>query len=167
MRRSFLILMVFLSASILYSQNENDENAIIREMENALKKEPANKEILLKLGILYHNIGLKGDKGAVDRGEEILKRLIKIDPNNPDAHCWLGSILTLKGRDATFPIQRIIYVKEGLKEMDKAVSLSPENINLRMIRGKNSLALPDIFNRIDTAIEDFEFILSLKEREAL
>jgi cytochrome c-type biogenesis protein CcmH/NrfG len=89
MKRSFLILMVFLSASILYSQNKNDENAIIREMENALEKEPANKEILLKLGILYHNIGLKGDKGAVDRGEEILKRLIKIDPNNADAHCFL------------------------------------------------------------------------------
>ncbi len=167
MKSFLLLLIIFFLFSMIFGQIKKDETAMIHEMENALKKDPANKEILLKLGVLYHNTGLKGDKEAVHKGEEVLKRLIKIDPNNAEAHCWLGSILTLKGRDATFPIKKIIHVKEGLKEMDRAVSLSPENINLRIVRGKKALGLPDIFNRIDIAIEDFEFVLSLKERKKI
>lgn len=162
MKKFSLPLTILFLFSLIFSQIR--DAATIRDMEKILEKEPNNKEILLKLGILYHNFGLKGDKEAVSKGEKVLKKLIKIDPNNAEAHCWLGSILTLKGRDTTFPIKKIIYVKKGLKEMDKGVSISPENINVRIIRGRNSLGLPDFFNRVDFAIEDFEFVLSLKDR---
>lgn len=133
-------------------------------MEKVLEKKPDNKEILFKLGVLYHNAGLKGDKEAVLKGEKVLKKLVKIEPENAEARCWLGSILTLKERDATFSIQKIFYVKEGLREMDKGVSMSPENINLRIIRGRNNLGLPDFFERINVAIKDFEFVLSFLKK---
>jgi len=62
------------------------------------------------------------------------------------------------------PVRKARYVNNGLKEMDKAVELDPNNVSIRMIRGSNSLSLPNFFDRAPTAVADFEYLTKLIEK---
>lgn len=117
-----------------------------------------NVDSLLAIGKEYHNRALAGEKGALKRGEECFKKIIKCDSKNALAHAWFGSLLTIKGRDAEFPVMKMKYVNDGLKHIDRAVELEPENIEIRWLRAQNNLSLPYFFNRLDTAIVDLEFL---------
>jgi tetratricopeptide (TPR) repeat protein len=126
--------------------------------EKQLQTNPNDTDILLKLGRIYHDMGAKGDKDAVNKAADYLEKLIALNPNHAEAHCWYGSVLTLKGRDAWFPLSKANYVNKGMAEMDKAVSLAQDNILIRMIRAANGIALPEMFNRLQTAVSDYEYL---------
>lgn len=134
------------------------------ELQDRLKKEPENVEVLIELGKIYHHKGIDGDKKAVKQAEGLLKKAIKLESDNVEATAWYGSLLTLKGRDASFSILRLRYVNRGIKMLDVAVKKAPNNITLRMIRANNSLGLPGFFGRLDVAITDLEYLLKLKEK---
>ena len=136
----------------------------IAVFEDSLREEPENIVILLKLGILYHNLGVEGDKKAVKRARNLFEKLLELEPQNAEALAWYGSVLTLRGRDVLFPVSKLSYVNNGIEKMDKAVELAPDNISVRMIRANNSLNLPGVFHRIEIAITDFEHLLTLREK---
>jgi tetratricopeptide (TPR) repeat protein len=162
---AILNLCIF-SSLLLFSQSKTEGFELrVKALEDSLKVAPESTQFLLELGILCHNVGTEGDKNAVKKSKKILEKLIKLEPENAEAHCWYGSVLTLNGRDAWFPLSKVKYVNDGIKEMDKAVKLAPDNITIRMIRANNNLALPDMFNRTEIAIADFEYLLSMKEEE--
>jgi len=166
--RRFLYLIAILNlclVSPLFAQSEIEKvQSRIKAFEDSLQMNPTNTRILLKLGVLYHKLGVQGDKKAVKKAEDLFKRLLELEPENAEAHSWYGSVLTLKGRDAWLPISKMRYVNSGIKEMDKAVQLAPDNITVRMIRANNSLALPELFHRTEVAITDFEYLLSLARK---
>jgi len=142
----------------------SDSTAIM--LEKMIEKDPGNTAILMKAGMFFQQMGSSGDKKAVKKSEKIFKKLLQLEPENAEALCWLGSVLTLKGRDAKFPFNKVKFVNNGLKKMDRAVELDSCNISIRMIRGNTAYALPGFFNRMDTAVEDFEFLVNLKESDA-
>ena len=161
----YLLILTFISFNFSNSYaGQKDKIDLIKTLEDSLKIAPNNSRLLLNLGILYHNAGSAGDEDAVERGEELLEKLVELEPENPDVHCWYGSVLTLVGRDAWLPFNKTRYVNKGTKEMDVAVKLAPDNVNIRMVRANNSLALPSFFNRIDTAIVDFEHLITMAEK---
>lgn len=135
-------------------------------LEDSLKHDPENKVLLLKLAIQYHNLALRGDKDATEKAEDVLHKLLKLDSLDAEAYCWLGSLLTIKGRDAWLPVSKVIYVNDGIEALDKAVKLAPQNISIRLVRANNSLSLPGFFNRLDTAIVDFEYVAHLREKNS-
>lgn len=159
-----LILNICLVSRVLPQNEAEDIQTQIVVFEDSLREEPENTEILLKLGILYHNLGVEGDKKAVKRAKKLFEKLLELDPQNAEALAWCGSVLTLKGRDVLFPVSKLSYVNDGIEKTDKAVELAPDNINVRMIRAHNSLNLPGIFHRIEIAITDFEQLLTLREK---
>ncbi|MDI6752533.1 MAG: tetratricopeptide repeat protein [bacterium] len=134
------------------------------KLEELLKKEPENVKILLKLGIDYHHKGVEGDEKAVKEAEKVFKKVLWLEPDNVEVLAWYGSTLTLKGRDAWFPISKLRYVNQGIEKMNEAVKIAPDNITVRMIRANNSLGLPDFFDRLKFAITDSEYLLKLKKK---
>ncbi|MFQ6082801.1 MAG: tetratricopeptide repeat protein [Candidatus Aminicenantia bacterium] len=164
MKRIISLLLIAMFIIGLSKAQSSDPKTKIEALEENLKKDPENVEFLLELGILYHHLAQEGNKDGIKRGEEIFKKLLEIDPENAQAYCWYGSLLTLKGKYATLPFNKIRFVNSGTKKMDKAVELAPDNITVRMIRANNSLSLPDFFHRLELAITDFEYLLLLKEK---
>ncbi|MFH1613182.1 MAG: hypothetical protein ABIB46_05625 [bacterium] len=168
-QKLIFIILLLVSTTFIFSQQSKKElipNEIIL-LENQLKINPQNTELLMKIGIAYHELAKLGNKNAVKKSAIYFKKLLQIKPENSEALTWYGSILTMKGRDAIFPLLKLKYVNDGLTQMDKAIKLDSTNITIRMIRGNTCLALPEnIFHRIKTSIEDFEYLLLLNEKKS-
>jgi len=62
------------------------------------------------------------------------------------------------------PIKKMSYVNKGTGLMDKAVKRDPDNVSVRMTRASNSKNLPSFLNRGDIALEDFEYLAGLIEK---
>ncbi|NPV81483.1 MAG: hypothetical protein HPY52_14680 [Firmicutes bacterium] len=135
----------------------------IQELEAKLKENPRDIKLLMDLGTMYHSKALEGDKQALQRAEQVFKEVLKIEPDNAEAHAWYGSTLTIKGREDWFPLAKLLYVNQGIQEMDKAVELAPDAVMVRLVRAHTSLALPYMFGRTKVAIKDFEYLLTLSQ----
>jgi tetratricopeptide (TPR) repeat protein len=153
MKRIFSsIIIVALTSVFIFGQDE------IKSLEEQLKTNSQNVEILVKLGIAYHNKGVNGDKKAVKSAEEHLNKALELDRTNALALAYLGSVWTLKGRDAFFPWNKMKNVEKGMDKIDKAVDMSPDNLRVRMLRAMNSLNLPPFFHRLQYSLKDFTYI---------
>lgn len=137
---------------------------IIKDKEDILKNHPEDIENLKILGIAYHNLSVVGKKGICKKAFSILTKAYELAPQDDEILAYLGSVHTLLGRDATFPITRLSHVNKGCRLMDKAVSKSPDNIAIRLTRANNSLALPSFFNRAGYAEKDLLYLLQLSKK---
>jgi len=84
--------------------------------------------------------------------------LNRLHPEEPFVEVFLGSVYYLEARDAGFHLDKMKWANRGNKQFDAAVAHAPDNIFLRMDRGKNSLYLPAIMGRFKVAVEDFTFL---------
>jgi len=148
------ILFAFLLSGFSLTFSEEDFAAL----QNKLDSEPNNTDILLKLGIGYHNRGVKGDKEAVEKSDEYLSRLIRIDKTNYLALAYLGSVNTLQGNNAFLFWEKLKLAKKGIEKIDRAVESDSSNMEIRLLRAMNSLSLPSFLNRIEKSIQDFSYI---------
>ncbi|UOQ83664.1 hypothetical protein [Gracilibacillus salinarum] len=63
-------------------------------------------------------------------------------------------------------MERLKWAKEGLKLLDEAVTASPEDSKIRLLRGKVAYTLPEKhFHRGTTAIGDFTYLINHSEDE--
>lgn len=148
-----LIFYFLMIASLLAQKSTIDS------LENLVKKEPTNVQAKLELAVIYHDIVRKKENDdATDRAEQLFNEILEINQEHTAAMIYYGSLLTLKGRDAFFPWEKMSYVEDGCDLMDKAVKLEPENVALRIRRAMNNVNLPDMFEREQFYLEDFEFI---------
>ena len=155
-----LLIILFSVSSSLFAQ--------VKEWEEQLKKDPENKEVLLNLGKFYHNAGGNDmDEDAVKKAEDYLTKLVEIDPRNALGLVYLGSTFTLRARDASSQEDQLGFVSKGFARMDKAVYFEPDNIEVRMVRGVNSMYMPDMLGRLATAMEDFGHLEKLIPPNAL
>lgn len=122
--------------------------------------EPENLDILLHLGIALHDAALDGKKEAVGQGIAVLDRVLKQDSLNVNALVYLGSLYTLKARDASMPWNKIKYGKRGFALMDLAVRMQSDDMDIRLTRAINCYMVPDFMGRLATGLSDFETILT-------
>ena len=156
---SLLFLSIFLTTS-LFAQNKIDS------LQTVIKDEPNNIPALIELGVQYHDLGVAGDKKAVDKGEEIFEKVLSLDSDNAFATGYYGSILSLKARDAKMPWTKIKYAKKGFEQLDKSIQMNPEDLRVRSIRAMNSYQVPKIMKRLPVSLEDFNFIIEHKTFES-
>ena len=152
-RRTTLLLAGCLLAGILVGQDK------VRELEQQLRSNPRDTSVLMELGHLYHDLGAAGDGGAVEKGVRTFDQLLAIDSANAVAVAYRGALVTMQGRDAWWPPNKLKYMKQGCAELDKAIDMDPGNIMVHLIRGINGLALPDYAGRLSTSLEDFIVVL--------
>ncbi len=108
-----------------------------------------------------YQLGVDGDREAVRKAYTQLKGLYEKNPGNLTLEAYLGCALSLLGRDAVSNSQKLKFANDGLKLLDHAVLGDPENMELRLLRGKVCSRLPEkYFHRTSTAVEDFNRIVA-------
>lgn len=123
-------------------------------------------EELFAEAITLYQLGLSGEKEAVPQAFRLLINVLQNDRQNLLAEAYLGSVLSLMGRDAQDASDRFKFAIKGLKILDKVVSLEPEHVEIRGMRAFVCSKLPEqFFHRSDTAFEDFSYLVSRYEED--
>ncbi len=118
--------------------------------------------------------GFGGDDVALKRGEQACAKALQLEPKNAEAMVWLGAVHVFQAGQLfgqNKPAQAFPLWTTGLKEMDDAVRLEPENIGVRIPRA--SVLLPSARNAppamrdplLKTALEDFETIFEKQKNQ--
>jgi tetratricopeptide (TPR) repeat protein len=134
----------------------------LRRIEERLKANPRDREVLTEAARFYHQIAMRGDDIAPDRAQEIVKALLDVDKLNAEGLAIAGSLLTMKVRRTTSLFKRMWYASRAARKLDKAVRVDPGNVSARTIRAFTSLVLPRFLRRLTTAVEDFEYLIGVK-----
>lgn len=112
---------------------------------------------------LYYR-AIKGRGDAAKEAHNLLTILLKDEPKNTEFMAYLGAVKCLLARDEVNLRDKGKYANEGLKLLDIAVLKDATNPLIRMLRGNVANNLPESrFRRTQTAIEDFEHIVSMYE----
>lgn len=120
---------------------------------------------LYQLGDICHDVGVAGDKKAVERAEAYLRQLLALEPTNAPAIALLGSVYTMKGRDAFWPNVQLRLVREGNDFMDQALRLDPENLRARITRAFNNAHMPEFLGRTEIVRADLAWLSAKAERQ--
>ena len=155
-----LILFFFLMISTICSLALTSQ---VQNWKEQLKNDPENKELLLRLARHYHNMTEEGEnRQALRKADQYLRDLLEIDPTHSIALVYYGSVQTMKARHGASPWESMELLKKGFSCMDKAVTIDPENPEIRLIRGINSTCVPKDFGRLFLALNDFNAIDEMK-----
>ncbi len=178
MRATFPVL-VLLAAGLIASVGRAahaedvipaDAPADLARRENRARAELAasgtNVARLFALADICHDLGVTGDKEAVLRAEQWLQLLLALAPTNGPATALLGSVYTMKGRDAFWPTTQLKFVREGNSLMDRGVTLAPDDVQTRCIRSLNNAHMPDFLGRLTLVREDLEWLWKRIDRDA-
>jgi len=136
----------------------------ISEFQKGLDQNPSDYEALKALGIAYHIKARKSAKEYAPRAVEFLSKAYEINKKDSETMCYLGSAFTMMAKTTWNPIRKMSYVNKGAGLMDKAVKREPDNVSVRMTRASNSKSLPSFLNRGDIALEDFEYLAGLIDK---
>jgi len=144
--------------------NETELAEKISQFEKKLIQDPFQYQLYKALGIALHitaeQDAIKGARGAV----QWLTKAYAINKLDNQTLCYLGSANTLMATTTWNPIRRLAQVRRGIAMMDQAVRSEPNNIRVRIIRAANSRRLPSFLNRGDLALEDFEHLAGLIDK---
>jgi hypothetical protein len=116
--------------------------------------------------------GMDGDQVAFARALKLIEETLKADPDHAEALVWRGDVRLFQAGQA---FQRGAFAEgealaaQGVADMDRAVSLAPGNVAVRVPRAAGLLAFARgmrPFNSVEadrltrTAIGDFEFVVA-------
>lgn len=153
-----LAVALMLGAGTVLAASTPEFARQLSEMKQDLANQPTNTALLFKIADFCHDEGVKENKEAVKLAERYFRELLKIDPSNAPALALLGSTYTMKGRDAFWPGTQISLVKEGIKIMDEAAKLAPENFQVHLTRGLNNVHMPGFLKREEIARNDLAWL---------
>lgn len=157
MKRWLRVFVLVLGSLVPASATETFADRLAA-LQSRLQSDPTNTLILFQLGDLCHDEGANNDAKAVVLAEGYFKRLLAIDTNHAMARVLYGSVLTMKARDALWPLTQLSYVKAGNREMDAAVKTAPKDAQVRFARAVNNFHMPDIMDREEIVQEDLAWL---------
>jgi tetratricopeptide (TPR) repeat protein len=138
-----------------------EENPL-RSIEERLERDPQDKDALTQAARFYHQIAMRGDDIALDRAEEVVGALLRVDHSNADGLSIAGSLLTMRAKRTHSLLKRMWYSFLAARKLDRAVKIDPRNVSARTIRAFTALVLPKFLKRLRTAIADFEYLIEVK-----
>ncbi|UCD06446.1 MAG: DUF2271 domain-containing protein [candidate division WOR-3 bacterium] len=135
------------------------DDPMIIDLEEKVTKDPEDFDYLLALGRAYY------DNGYYDQAEIMLRRAITIDSSSGEAYRLLAyTVSEISSVDYDPRIYmdtdfRTDLAFETIDLLDKAVTLVPDDIELKLTRAIASIQMPFFVNRIDQGIEELEEII--------
>ena len=122
-------------------------------------------EDLFNEAVELYQKAVSGHGKSLQKAIDIFKDLRnqKHGDNVLEAYC--GASYLLMGKYEKNPMNKEKWIKDGLQIIDKAQNNDPNNVKVRILRGYSCYHLPAYFNRISTTIEDFEYLLSRREKD--
>jgi len=107
-----------------------------------IEKDPKDIDSLVKLGIVYDNLGDIGVRTAPEESMKYLKKAKELDPNNAFIPALPGSSTTMMGGYAKNKVtDGRMLVGKGGDFLGRAVMMSPDDARVRIIRAHNSLGI--------------------------
>lgn len=137
----------------------------LKAIEEKMAIEPDNIELLIKACHHYHRLAMEGDCSAIDKAENVIKRILSLDSRNAEALSISGSLLVIKARSSSSWVKRLWYAMTAARRLDRAVRIDPSNPSARTIRAFTGLVLPSFLKRLRKAIDDFEYLIDLKTND--
>lgn len=167
-----VIVLLFLT-TIAFSNDYNELrllnfNQLTKQIVNFnkhLENNPNDYEILKAIGIAYHFKAIQKVKKNAQKSVTFLSKSLEINGKDNETLCYLGSATTMLANTTWNPIKKMSHANKGISFMDKAIRRDPDNITVRMTRGNNSINLPSFLKRVDTGIEDFQYLAALIEED--
>lgn len=126
---------------------EDGEHGARLRLEGA--QDPASRLELARLLVLE---GIDGDQAAVRRALPILEAAAP--SGEPRTLAYLGVARLLEAKRSRWFWEKGSKAKEGVGLLDRAVSLAPDDVEIRFLRGRSTLPLPRVFGRRDLAAAD-------------
>ncbi len=130
-------------------------------------------ESLLKQAREQQQLAINGDESATKKAFELFEQLQKKSPKSAMLLANLGSIETIKGRDAWMPWNKMAYVEAGLDKIDQALDMIEsdsfkdskithvwQSIETRTVAANTFISLPSMFNRHESGKEELVLLLS-------
>jgi cytochrome c-type biogenesis protein CcmH/NrfG len=167
-----LLLCVLIVAGNVYATDQNelyglDEKKLaekIEALQRSLNNSPQNYEMLKALGIAYHfKAGTDADAFA-SLAVDYLTKAHELNKRDYVTMCYLGAATSRMAQTTWNPISKMNYSNKGMGFMDKAARKAPDNVTVRMTRGKTSLDMPAFLGRGNLAVEDFAYLEKLIEQ---
>jgi len=131
----------------------------ITELKEKVQREPDNSALLVELGKTHF------DAKQYEEAKKALKEAIKIDESNVEAYTFLALTLQeifAKGYDEKI-YENADYCRnlafEAYRALDKAVSLAPENGEIRLLRGIAGVEMPFFVHKLEQGIDDLNRVL--------
>lgn len=118
---------------------------------------------LMELGKSYYEKAAAGDEAAAEKAYEFFDKAFSLDSTNAVALVYRGAVMIQRAQFTWWLPSKFSRVKQGGHDMDWAVSMVPNNMNVRLMRAMSSLTLSGIFSKLRTAIEDFDVLLGNPE----
>lgn len=166
-----LFVMFFLATTVsardwheLQDLSDTQLTEQILKFQERLSQNPSDYEMLKAIGIAYHIKARKNAKEYAPKAVEFLSRACEINKKDYETVCYMGSAMTMMAKTTWNPMKKMSYVNKGTALMDKAVRKDPDNVSVRMTRALNSKSLPPFLNRENIALEDFEYLADLTEK---
>lgn len=119
---------------------------------------PTDIALLVHAGERAHSAAGRGDRAAVAEGEAWLRRALELQPTNALARALLGSLTTMKARDAFWPNVQLRHVRDGNRLLDEAVAAAPDDPRIRALRAFNYAHQPAFLGRRETARADLRWL---------
>ncbi len=136
----------------------------IERLKPEIARDPKNLSLQISLGQIYYWLALDRDSESLVEAEKIFRHVLDSDRDNAQSLAYYGAVLGLKiGYSLVPPDQVIRTAQEASASLDRAVSLAPDSIEVREIRGYTSLHTPSYAGRDNLAVEDFSHALTLLE----
>lgn len=149
----------------LSSLSDEQLSARISESKEILEQNCDDYESIKCLGIAYHIKAQKDPKKFVKKAVEALSRAHEMNKEDYEVLCYLGSATTMRAKTTWNLIKKRSYANKGITMMDKSVRRAPDNVSVRMTRAYNSKNLPGFLGRGDIALEDFEYLAKMIEKD--
>ena len=138
----------------------------ISEFQEKLHQNQADYEMLKAIGIAFHVKAKTNAEKYAPKAVEFLSKAHEINAKDYETMCYLGSATTMMAQTTCNPIKKMSYVNKGTGFMDKAVRRDPNNVSVRLTRALNSKSLPSFLERGNIALEDFEYLAGLIEKNS-
>jgi len=130
----------------------------ITRLKKQVKNEPNNSALLIKIGKAYI------DEKDFEEARKTLKKAIKIGSKDIKAYKLL--IFVIKELAGTEYDERIYedtnlrtnLAFELMRFIDKACALSPDDVEIRLLRGIMGIEMPFFVNKLEQAIKDLTWI---------
>ena len=103
---------------------------------------------------LYYK-AVDGDKNAGALAASQLEVILRSRPDDALVLAYRGSVFLLQSSWTMAPWQKGKLAKAGLEMMDRAVALSPKNVEVRFVRAATTMRLPGVFRRGEQSEADF------------
>jgi signal transduction histidine kinase len=148
----------------VYRRSKQMQLEYVEHLKKQLAADPDNVKLQLNLGRAYFILALAREGAAQFEAEKIFEQVLARDLNNAVALVYHGSLLGHKiGLNLVPQAQFAAVAKQAIEEVDRAVTLAPDSIEIRIARGYANFHAPSFLGRDPLVVEDFAHAIKLLE----